>query len=160
MAAQPWPAWQAREYQAQARYLLRDHIRKSADVGLSPLERENCGACVLEGYKPPGGYGDPELDAPGAGPNYAGWARVYVQAQRPIPAKWRQAFFEQRYHSGNAAYSAALERDIATWGLVFDGKDIRDNVIARGPVKHLPPSAWGMSRRRRSARPKWTGRPR
>lgn len=156
--AKPWSAWEARELSAQARYILRGHINKGGDTGLSVLERENCAACVLEGYRPPGGYGDPELDAPGAGPNYAGWARIYVEAQKPIPSKWRTAFDEQR-HSENHAYSAALERDIATWGVTFSSGSKQDNIEGQGPVKHLPPSAWGLSRRR-TVRPKWTGRPR
>ena len=82
------------------------------------MERENCGACVLRGYKPRGGWGDPESDAKDAGPNYAGWARCYVQAGYSIPRKWRKAF-ERETASTNRRYVEALARDVATWGVRY-----------------------------------------
>ena len=138
--AQPWSADEARKLHAIAQQMLVRHDHNPSDR--DPLTRENCGACVLNGYRPRGGYGDPEMDAPGAGPNYAGWARIYVEAGRPIPAKWRRAF-EEQLHSDNSAYSRALERSIATFVVRFtdSGK----------PLTH---AAWGMSRRRAPAKSK------
>ena len=49
------------------------------------------------------------------GPNYAGWARIYTEARRPIPVKWRKALARELL-SDNAAYSNALRRSIATFG--------------------------------------------
>lgn len=57
-----------------------------------------------------------------AGPNYAGWARVYVEARKPIPQKWKQAFEAER-KSDNKAYAAALEEVIAHFGVRFEGED-------------------------------------
>lgn len=94
------------------------------------LTRENCGACVL------GGYGATDDD----GPNYAGWARAYVQARRPVPSKWRNAFLAElgetngpvntewsQYAQSNhgpadhpTPYAAALHDDVATWGVLFE----------------------------------------
>ena len=49
------------------------------------------------------------------GPNYAGWARLYVEARVPIPERWRAAF-QREVDSGNKAYASALQRSIATFG--------------------------------------------
>ncbi len=80
------------------------------------LTRENCAACVLNGY------GADEVGESGRelpSPKHASWARIYVQAQRPIPVAWRAAF-QAELDSDNAQYVAGLLRDIATFGLVFD----------------------------------------
>lgn len=84
--------------------------------------RENCGACVLRGYLSDSARADGRTDADG--PNYAGWARVYVECGRVIPAQWRAAFEEQR-NSDNHAYAHALEVSINTYGVRWsDGLDI------------------------------------
>jgi hypothetical protein len=82
-----------------------------------PDERENCAGCVLRGYTPRGGWGD-DINVRRDGPNYAGWARVYVESQTAIPARWRDAF-ERELHSDNEAYAAALALSVATFGVHF-----------------------------------------
>lgn len=67
---------------------------------------ENCGSCALV-------IGGPE------GPNYAGWARVYVEAGVSIPAKWRKAFEAERARTDNPAYTKKLEEVIAHFGVTF-----------------------------------------
>lgn len=113
---QPWSDDKAREYAGMASRCLFQHDHNASDR--DPLTRENCGACVLGGYRPRGGWGDEELDAKGAGPNYSGWARVYVEARASIPRKWRDAFQRER-DSENRGYAIALERSIATFGVRF-----------------------------------------
>lgn len=76
-----------------------------------PLTRANCAACVL------GGYIDPDDDRqPEDGPNYAGWARIYIEAGRAIPRSWEEVFTAQR-DSDNLEYAYQLERSIATFGI-------------------------------------------
>lgn len=72
-----------------------------------PLTRENCGACVLNGYVP---RGEPRNQPP----NYAGWARVFVQTGKGVKRKW---LLEELSRTDNAVYLAALLRDIATHGV-------------------------------------------
>lgn len=107
---QPWPSAEARNLGAISRKLLDDH------GGHPGRFSEHCAACVLGGYSPKyrrqEGY-EPDRD----GPDYAGWARVYVEAQRAIPAKWRQAFAEQGHD--NKGYYDALGRSIVTFGVRF-----------------------------------------
>jgi hypothetical protein len=94
----PWPAEEARRHQNTARHLFsrgHDYPHKGLDV-------DNCAFCALT-------HGDTD------GPNYAGWARLYIEAQRPIPRKWRAAF-ERELASDNQAYANALRRSIATFG--------------------------------------------
>lgn len=112
---QPWSTEEARHHHATALQCLTRHDHPITDH--SQLTRENCGACVLGGYRPRGGWGDPETDAPNAGPNYAGWARIYVEAGHPIPLKWRKAFADQG--SDNRAYYDALGRSLVTFGVRF-----------------------------------------
>lgn len=111
LAAEPWPADTARYHAATARQCLNDHGHgwHFRDSDERTMTRENCGACVLAGY----GVKPAE-----EGPNYAGWARIYVEARRPVPADWRGAF-RRELASDNRAYAGALARSIATFGVTF-----------------------------------------
>ena len=71
----------------------------------------NCVHCCLRGEGLPN-----TADDQGRAPNYAGWARLYVQAERTIPARFAQAFAEE-LNSSNEAYRYALIYDIAHWGV-------------------------------------------
>lgn len=73
-----------------------------------PDVRENCGACTLAGYHPKGERRDFI--------NYAGWARVYIQAGRFIPVNLRYAFLAE-LASSNRAYADALKQDIRDFGI-------------------------------------------
>lgn len=95
--------------------LLARHDHNISDK--SPLTRENCGACVLNGYISRDDRQNGARDSDG--PNYAGWARIYVQAGRHIPAKWHKAF-DAELASDNQAYSDALRRDIYIFGVRFN----------------------------------------
>lgn len=97
------------------------------------LVRENRGACVLRGYSSPN-YED-DFDVDRDGPNYAGWARVYVECGRKIPAKWRAAFERER-NSDNRAYAHALEVSINTYGVRWeDGLNI--DALTREPIPNF-----------------------
>ena len=95
--------------------LLIRHDHNPSDK--STLTRQNCGACILNGYL--GQYERSQGQKVSDGPNYAGWARVYVQARRVIPRKWHKAF-EDELESDNTAYSNALKRDIEVFGVTFE----------------------------------------
>jgi hypothetical protein len=100
----------------QAHHLLTNHGHGSHS---DRLTRENCGACVLNGYRPRG-------ESRTAPPNYAGWARIYTQARRPVPAQWRRAFLADELgevgdQGRPTPYALALLDDIATYGLPWDG---------------------------------------
>lgn len=113
VAAEKWEAVEAQRMRRLALLQLTDHGHSWSfrDRDDRQLTRENCAACVLNGY------GD--RDEPGdRAPNYAGWARVYVQAGNVIPKKYRAAF-DAELASDNAAYAAALARDIATFGVHY-----------------------------------------
>lgn len=107
---QPWGAEEARHYAATARNCMFSH-------GHSGARQMSCGACALDGYEPPGGWGDDWLVSRD-GPNYAGWARVYVETGRLIPATWRDAFAAQG-RADNRAYYDALGRSLVTFGVRF-----------------------------------------
>lgn len=61
------------------------------------------------------------------GPNYAGWARKWIQAGRPIPMGWSRAFWGELAGADadgfaeyqNEAYAEGLRRDVATFGIRF-----------------------------------------
>jgi hypothetical protein len=97
---------EARQLAAQARSLFRDH---GHDGYNDALTRGSCGACALEGYGESNESGSLE-------PNHSGWERAYVQASRPIPAKYRQAFEDERI--AGTPYATELERDITTFGVI------------------------------------------
>jgi hypothetical protein len=105
-----WSESEAANLQRTARRLFRDHGHTGyADK----LTRDNCGACALAGY----GESTDGGRAPLA-PNYAGWARDYVQAGRGIPARWVDAFGAE-LSGENQRYADALRRDVATFGARF-----------------------------------------
>ena len=76
-----------------------------------PMARENCAACLLDGWYPKGtGANEKAL-----GPNVSNWQRDYVQARRPIPKKWRDAFYSYK-ESDNDLWKAALEWTLQLMG--------------------------------------------
>jgi hypothetical protein len=93
-----WTAPEARQHKATAQRLLGEgHSYRHTGV-----DTDNCGFCALT-------HGG--LD----GPNYAGWARIYIEAGKAMPEKWRGAF-ERELASDNHHYAVALRRSIATFG--------------------------------------------
>lgn len=110
-AGHPWDAAKARSLAAIASQLFRcDQHEQHGEY------REHCGACCLKGFMSESAIADGMDESDG--PNYAGWARCYVQAQRPIPLHWLEAFFGQT-QSDNRPFAEALARDLATWGVRF-----------------------------------------
>lgn len=96
--------------------------------GRSVLERENCSGCVLAGYQSSEEAREARRDKTGDmilvdrdGPNYAGWERLYVETRRMIPTRWIPAFLAALERTDNPAYTAALLRDINTFGVRFQG---------------------------------------
>lgn len=80
-------------------------------------ERENCGACALEGYLSRSARAD--LKSQGMHHpiiNYSGWLRVYIQAGRFIPSKFRKAL-EEELKSDNKLYLNATKEDIKIYGI-------------------------------------------
>lgn len=90
-------------------FTRHDHNRHDS----SPLTRENCGACVLGGYHPRGEARDSI--------NYAGWARVYIEALKPIPPNLFMAFLGE-LASDNRPYADSLRGDIKAYGIKAYGK--------------------------------------
>jgi hypothetical protein len=76
------------------------------------LTRDNCGGCVLRGW---GEY----VDGGVMQPNYANWARTYVEAGHRIPARWRTGFHAVLNAEDNPGHRVALLRSLATWGVRF-----------------------------------------
>lgn len=77
----------------------------------------NCQACALHGV----GGGDNVTDYSGApAPNYAGWARIYVQARKAIPARFARGFLLE-LASDNKSYAEELADDISHYGLTIHG---------------------------------------
>lgn len=99
------------EDQKIALNLLIRHDHNISDS--SPLTRVNCGACILNGYHPKGEARDSI--------NYAGWARVYIQALKPIPANLFMAFLGE-LASDNRPYADSLRGDIKAYGIKAYGK--------------------------------------
>jgi hypothetical protein len=93
-----------KQVNARAQFTRHDH----PITDQSPLTRENCGACVLAGYTPKGERRDYI--------NYAGWARVYIQAGRFIPARLEYSFLAELANK-NRAYADALKQDIKDFGI-------------------------------------------
>lgn len=98
VAIERWPAKDARHHQSTAKRLFWEG-HSYAHEG---VDADNCSFCALT-------TGDED------GPNYAGWARLYIEAQRPMPSKWKAAF-QRELDSNNRAYALALRRSIATFG--------------------------------------------
>lgn len=111
--AEPWPRKEADQHKASAKRCFKCETNGKHRLA---IERESCSACVLRGYFSASFRADG--NNPSDGPNYAGWARLYVEAGEPIPEKWRAAFEAER-KSSNEAYAAALERSLAAFGVTF-----------------------------------------
>lgn len=112
-----WSPTEASKHMASARNVLYGdpyHMAGKCRHG-SAMERMSCSGCAIRGYEPRGGWGD-GFSVRDDGPNYAGWARIYVEGQRSIPEKWRNAFEAER-NSDNVAYERALEISINTFGV-------------------------------------------
>lgn len=105
---QPWSDDEAKRYANQARGLFNHGHAGYWDE----MTRDNCGACALEGWRESDEEGD-------LAPNYGGWARAYVEAQRWIPDRWRAAYESDQLHGDNPAYSVALARSVAYFGVRF-----------------------------------------
>lgn len=87
---------------ARSLFTRHDHTDMSQDV------RQSCAACMLNGYHPKGERRDFI--------NYAGWARVYIEAGRFIPSNLQMAFLAE-LASENRAYANALIQDIRDFGI-------------------------------------------
>ena len=68
--------------------------------------RESCGACALHGYN----------KSPHNFINYAGWARVWIQAGKYIEPKFFFPFLAE-LASDNRVYAEALKNDIREFGI-------------------------------------------
>lgn len=112
---------------ATARQLFRRHEHPDTfdTVDDERMCRENCGACALAGY---GAHTD-EGRAPLA-PNYAGWARVYVQSGRRIPAEYVDGFRAELASPDSPGYAAALATDVRTYGVAGVPADDLARVLA------------------------------
>lgn len=96
--------------------LLRRHDHSATN---DPEVRENCGACVLNGYHQKGERRDFI--------NYAGWARVYIQAGKRIDKKIQFAFLAE-LASENRAYADALKDDIRQFGINCEAGSFKNAV--------------------------------
>lgn len=87
------------------------HIFAEPCIGLKErTHADNCAHHALRGE-----HIAHTADRKGREPNYAGWGRLYVQAGRPIPARFREAF--EAYD--NQAYARALRDDIERYGVSY-----------------------------------------
>jgi hypothetical protein len=79
---------------------------------------DNCSGCALR-------TGGEE------GPNYAGWARVYIEAGVRIPRKWKAAFLRE-LRSPNLAYAEALLESIGEFGMAWqtERQDAKTNFVS------------------------------
>jgi hypothetical protein len=95
-----WDNTKARHYSQTAIQCLNDHYPHTKR---DPL---NCGACALA-------MGDE------TGPNYSGWARIYVEAGKHVPKKWHTAFLLELHRTDNMPYVEALKKSIKTFGVIL-----------------------------------------
>lgn len=51
-------------------------------------------------------------------PQEEGWAVVFVEAQKPIPEHWRNAFYDELF-SENLVYRRELEESVRWFGVRF-----------------------------------------
>ena len=108
------------EWKNQTRTALALFNRHNHNKGdTSPLTRENCGACTLSGYHPKGERRDFI--------NYAGWARVYIQAGKFIPKNLHYDFLAE-LASDNRAYADALTEDIRHYGINCENGSFKNAV--------------------------------
>lgn len=73
--------------------------------GCNRHDVDNCSACALT---------DTRQDAP----NYSAWPLAYMENNRAIPAKWRDAF-KAELASDNTAYAANVAATMAKRGVRF-----------------------------------------
>lgn len=111
----PWDEKTATVLSQTARRCMFAH-QHGPLAGMTPEDRlltaENCSACVLA-------EGAEMLLPRGEVPNYAGWARVYVQCCVRVPA----ALLERELaRTDNPRYVEALRRDLATWPQPADAR--------------------------------------
>lgn len=95
--------WTEREKQALhliAKVAFTQHTHEDECDELSKI---NCSACRLV---------NSDLDSP----NVAGWERMYIEARKPIPEKWKEAFQRALFDTSNTLYLSTLRRSIATFG--------------------------------------------
>lgn len=85
----------------QAHALLERH-----DCGGKQKDVENCCACALNSTTKANHYR----------PNYSGWLRVYIQANRSISPI---AYFYELEHTDNQPYLNAIKDDIKHFGLIL-----------------------------------------
>lgn len=146
--AEPWPADGSESFgetpaamvrRATAMLTEHGHAWRFSTREDRELTRSNCGACALSGY------GLTDRDIRRCGPDYAGWARVYVQAGRPVPIGWSAPLWRELAGAGridpdgqtgdaNDRYGNALRRDVATFGLMFatpDGRTVDGSAVRR-----------------------------
>lgn len=105
---------QHKQVKAIAWQCLTRHDHKRHET--SQEVRENCGACTLNGYHPKGERRDFI--------NYAGWARIYIEAGKFIPNNLQFAFLAE-LASDNRAYAEALKEDIREFGINSRGESFR-----------------------------------
>jgi hypothetical protein len=94
-----WPEKEANNLFRIAQALMRRHDHEFPVT--DSLVSENCGACVLAGRNP----------------NYAGWARVFVEGRRAIDLG---ALRSHLFRKDNPAYSMALLRSCLTFGVMLN----------------------------------------
>lgn len=80
------------------------------------FHKGNCVHCCLRGESR-----TDTADEKGLEPNYAGWARLYVQAGREIPACFANAFLNELERIDGPSYVKALKEDISYHGLTIIG---------------------------------------
>lgn len=113
----PWSTNERRQFHVTARQVFDNpDVHPRLCRSWKPWERASCSGCVLRGYHVRDGKGSFRRDE--GGPDYAGWARIYVEAGIPIPLIWKAAFARERA-SDNRRYAEALERSIVTFGVTF-----------------------------------------
>lgn len=80
--------------------------------------RSSCGGCALRGH----GAHDDDGWAP-FGPNYAGWARIYVESGTPVPDVWRDAFLSELDDTDDdgtvTPYARCLRVSVRTFGVRY-----------------------------------------
>ena len=74
--------------------------------GCRHRDPDNCSGCALT---------DTRQDVP----NYSSWPLAYMENERTIPAKWREAFHAELCRTDNAPYVANLNRTMRCYGVRF-----------------------------------------
>jgi hypothetical protein len=67
---------------------------------------DNCSGCAL-------------TDTRQSEPNYAAWPLVYMENDRTIPAKWREAFKREMARTDNGYYARNLRATMVRCGVRF-----------------------------------------